>query len=413
MHSASAALLEGEEMCTLTASSEQTAALGTPSSFNTPTLPATPAEAAPLPEPALELCNASSPLAPAMNAYGEPAFASQHTTTAAVEIWFDNPDPQPSDGVDHSGTLAPRPASSTHPPGAFAEDPGESGGVQTVENGAPPPLEDLDRTESTFMAKTSDANVPAPRTLAEAKHSLDIIPWEKATEEKPDARKAHPAAQGFEMCNSTVNHNDPHTAHLSQPACINAIARHHRPPDPELFSMPNHTPGSATDCASTSDEPNREAIGTLDWAVLATCPDTTLTNANGSTAVGLRAASGHAFPFDSGTIPSPTTKSNNAAATHGSTEAPRPHTLVPDTPGGPKALITPFSDVQAPPTFTCDHQHHPQVERIDTRHYQVIKKGPTRPVHYFLGGIVADACTSSLLSAKEKHFAASLGLHMK
>jgi len=49
VHNIQAGQLEGEEMRTLTAGSKQTAALGTPSIFNAPKSPTTPAKATPLP----------------------------------------------------------------------------------------------------------------------------------------------------------------------------------------------------------------------------------------------------------------------------------------------------------------------------------------------------------------------------
>jgi len=66
----------------------------------------------------------------------------------------------------HLGMHAPRPAPNLQRPGAFVEDPGESGGVWTVENGALPPLADLDSTESVFVAETADADAPDTRRHA-------------------------------------------------------------------------------------------------------------------------------------------------------------------------------------------------------------------------------------------------------
>ena len=70
--------------------------------------------------------------------------------------------------------------------------------------------------------------------------------------------------------------------------------------------------------------PHREAVDTLNWAALASRLDTIPSDANG-------AISGHTFPLDCGTIPSPskrqdiahlaTTESDHVAATHGGKEA--------------------------------------------------------------------------------------------
>jgi len=195
VHLASAALLKGEEMWMPSMSSKQTAAPGTPSTFNTPISPALPSEATFSPsEPAPELDVSPSPAESATNAQQKHAPTPLCTDTATVEIWFD-PDPQPgSNGLAHLGTDAPRPAPSLHHPGAFVEDPGESGGVLTVENGAPAPHPDPDGTESVFAAKTTHADMPAPRMLAEAKRSHDWPPWEEPTK-SPVTHKVHAAAQ--------------------------------------------------------------------------------------------------------------------------------------------------------------------------------------------------------------------------
>jgi len=68
--------------------------------------------------------------------------------------------------MTHLAMHAPRPAPNRQRPGAFVEDPGESGGVQTVENGAPSPLADLDSIELVFVAKTADADAPDPHRHA-------------------------------------------------------------------------------------------------------------------------------------------------------------------------------------------------------------------------------------------------------
>ena len=210
--------LEGEELGMPAMSSELTAAPGTPSSFNTSMSPTTPPEIALLPEPAPELHNPSPPVAPVKNAHRELVLAPQHTATAAVKIWFNNPDPQPSDEVAHSGTHAPCLVLSTHPPGAFVEDPGESGGVQMVENGALPPLNNINGI-------------------------------------KPLLQSA--------CINTIAQHHRP-----PDPTPLAMLV------DQQVHLFIDHTPRSTTDCAGMHDEPHCKAVHTLDWAMLAMHPDT-------------------------------------------------------------------------------------------------------------------------------------------
>ncbi len=111
-----------------------------------------------------------------------------------------------SEQVVQPGTNAPRLAPSLQAPGAFAEDPDEAGGVTTVEGGAPAPLVDPDGTQSTFTAKIADAGAPDPRTLSEAMRCPNWPPREEPIEEKPDAHKARPVAQGFSQMSGVDTH---------------------------------------------------------------------------------------------------------------------------------------------------------------------------------------------------------------
>lgn len=72
----------------------------------------------------------------------------------------------------HLAMHAPHPAPNLQCPGAFMEDPGESGEVQTVENSAPLPLADLDSAELVFMAKTADTDVPNPHWHARPSQTM-------------------------------------------------------------------------------------------------------------------------------------------------------------------------------------------------------------------------------------------------
>ena len=70
------------------------------------------------------------------------------------------------------------------------DDPEESGGVWTVEDGEPVLLEDFDGMEFVFAAETADAEALEPRTLAEAKRRPNWPHWERAIEEELAMLKA-------------------------------------------------------------------------------------------------------------------------------------------------------------------------------------------------------------------------------
>ena len=246
VHPASAAQLEGEGLWVPSTSSEQTAAPGTPSTSNAPILPALSFEATPSsPKPAPELDSSLSPAESATNAQQECALSPSRTDTAAVELRSD-PDPQPgSNGLTHSGIEDPCLVHIPDHTGAFAEDPGDSGGVPMVENGASPPLADPNGAASTFVAETADADAdaPAPRTPMEAKRSHNRPPWEEPTE-SPVTHKAHAAMQTPSQMGSVdinnPNHSDHggHAVHLLQLACIDAMSPCYQPADHELSLSP-------------------------------------------------------------------------------------------------------------------------------------------------------------------------------
>ena len=83
----------------------------------------------------------------------------------------------------YAGTHAPCLAPSLPRPGAFAEDPGESGGVHTVEDGALAPLEVSEAMKLAFAAESTDPGGFEPPPIAAARHSLDWPPHEEAIEE--------------------------------------------------------------------------------------------------------------------------------------------------------------------------------------------------------------------------------------
>jgi len=363
-----------------------------------------------------------------MNAQQERAPTPSRTDTAAVKIGSD-PDPQPSsNGLAHLGTNDPRLAHIPDRPGAFAEDPGESGGVPTVENGASSPLADSDGAASTFAAETADAGAPAPCTLAEAKRSHDRPPWEEPTKD-PITRKACPAAQVLSQTGS-VDIADPncsdhggHAVHPLQPAHINAGFPRYQLAEHELSSSPvdhlvrpltDPAPASAAECDTTRDGPHCEAVDTLTRAASPARPATTFADANGSTAIDWRATPGHAFPIDGGTMtpfsrrqedaPSPTIGSGHIATTHGGQEASRLRSPISGTSVDPKAPTPPFPNNDAAIAFTRDHQYHPP----DPLGHQDVELPGSRAAD----DTVADA-PMPLLAAKVKHFTASPGPRAK
>jgi len=258
-------------------SSEQTAALGTPSTSNALTLPALPSKVIPSSsEPAPELDISPSPAESVTNAQQEHVPTPSRTDTTTVTIGS-NPDPQPgSNRLAHLGTDAPCLAPSLHCPGALAEDPGESGGVPMVENSVPAPHTDPNSTELVFMVKTADADVPTPRTLAEAKRSHDWPPWEEPTKD-PITHKVHPAMQVLSQMGG-VNINNPnqsdhrgHAVHPLQLAHTNTTFPHYQLAEHKLFSslvdhlvcpLTDLAPTSAAECDTTHDVPHCKAINT-------------------------------------------------------------------------------------------------------------------------------------------------------
>ena len=374
---ASAAQLKGEEMRKPTAGSKQIAAPGTPSIFNAPKSPATPSMATP-PAPK----HTEGPDSPPVRV---PRTARVHEPSRFVH----KSNAQPG-GVAHPGSYDPHLAPGPQRPGTFPEDPGEPGGVPTVESGAPAPHADPDDKESAFAAKTADAGHTLDAgTFAEAKRSPGWPPC-KATAEESVTCRARPAVQ-------QLNHTG--SIHIDA-----------------AFPLTDPAPASAAENRIPHDVPLCEAVVTPTWAVLAARPDATLFDANGSKAVDRRASSGHAFPInDSATcwpsrrledVPS-TTKCDYIAAMHGSKEAPQPCSPVPDTFGGFNTLTPSFSDHPAPLAFTRDRQDHPPDRAY--HHAAQLDHTGLQPED----DTVAAAPSNPQTSAMEKHFVASHGLHAK
>jgi len=427
-HPASAALLKGEKKWMLSMSSKQTAALDTSLISNTPILPTLSPEATPLPsKPAPGLNVSPSPVGLAENAQQECVPSPSCTNTAMVEIWFD-PDPQPgSYRLAHLGTNDPCLVYIPAHPRAFAVDPGESGGVLTVENGALAPHTDPNGTEPVFMADTADAVTPDPCMHMEAKHSHDWPPWEEPTE-SPVICKAHTAAQGLSQMGS-ININPRQSDHGEciihplQPVHTDTtfpcyqLANHElslSPVDHLVCPLTELAPASTVECPITCNVPHHEAVNTLTWAASATCPATTFADTNGSMAIYQHAKLGHGFPINGSTMPlflrpqeaalPLTIRSGHIAMVHGSQEASHPYSPVSGTSVNPNAPAPSFPNNHAAVTFKCDYPYHPP----DLLGHQEVKPpGPCAA-----DNMVADVPTP-LLSAKEKHFATSPGPHAK
>jgi hypothetical protein len=150
-----------------------------------------------------------------------------------------------------------------------------------MEDSALAPPQDSKTTESTFVAKTADAEVLQPHTLAEAKHSPDK-PL-KEPNKKPATSKVHPIAQGLHQTGS-LDIGNPKT--LSAP----------------VLPLTDPAPASAVKCAITYNVPYCEAINISSWAALATCPDITFPDAHSSIVIDWHATSGHAPHINDGSI---------------------------------------------------------------------------------------------------------------
>ena len=245
------------------------------------------------------------------------------------------------------------------------------------------------------------------------------------------------------------------------------------PMDHQVRLSSDQAPASAAECAMMRDVPYREAVGALNWAALATRLDIVFAVAtvarfaanpgpahwdavkrifrylsgthelwltyskassplegyadvDGSMAEDRRAISGYAFLIDSGAVlwslkrqeivSLSTTKSKYVAATHGGKEALWLCSLISEVFGDITSPTTLFSNNQAAIALTRDHQYHPCTKHIDVQYHWirwVVEKGSIRLVYCPTDDMVANALTKALPSAKVKHFAASLGLHVK
>ncbi len=272
------------------------------------------------------------------------------------------------------------------------------------------------------------------------------------------------------------------TVHLSQRAYIDAILHRFNFTDLKPLSTPmdvqvkltsEQAPVSAAEFAAMRDIPYCEAVGTLNWAALATHPNISFavstvarftlnpgpvhweavkrifrylagsrdlwlsygetrraligyTDTDGSMAEDRRAISGYAFLIDGGTVSwsskrqeivsLSTTESEYVAATHGLKEVLWLRSLLSEVFGPFKDPMTMFCDNQSAIVLARNHQYHAHTKHIDVRYHficWVVDQGVVWLIYCPTEDMVADALTKALPSPKVKHFAAGLGLHAK
>jgi hypothetical protein len=225
------------------------------------------------------------------------------------------------------------------------------------------------------------------------------------------------------------------TIAISQPSYIDSILHRYNFVDVKPLSMPMDTqvrltleqaPSSPAEFAAMRDVLYREAVGTLNWAVLATRPDIVFAvatvarfganpgpahweavkrifrylagmrdlclmygetrrvlegyaDADSSMAEDRCTISGYAFLIDGGAVlwsskrqeivSLSTTESEYVAATHGMKEGLWLKSLLSEIFGTFSSPITLFSDNQAAIALTRDHQYHARTKHIDVRYH--------------------------------------------
>jgi len=270
------------------------------------------------------------------------------------------------------------------------------------------------------------------------------------------------------------------TVHLSQCSYIDSILRRYSFNDVKPVSTPFDTqvrltleqaPADAAEFTVMHDVPYREAVGVLNWAALATCPDIAFAvatvarfsanpgmahwtavkqifryvtgtrnlwltygkthrtlvgyaDADGSMTKDCRAITGYAFLIDGRAMSWSSKKqeivslsameSEYVVATHGMKEALWLCNLLAEAFEPIMDMTTLFSDNQSAIALTWDHQFHLHTKHIDVRYHfihWVVENGALRLVYCPTADMVADALTKALPSLKVKHFAKCLGLH--
>jgi hypothetical protein len=377
-------------MRTPSTSSEQTAAPATPSTFIAPKSQATPSEATPAAQPAWTI------------RFHKPS------RVRAVR------NPQPGNGVAHSGSHPPHLASSLQVPG-IADDPDEAGGVRTVEDDASASFKGVEYTQKAFAVETADAEAFKPRSLPEAanaeRHTSHLVAQESSRIGgiNPDGPKP------FAM---PVDHSV--TLPINQaPVSTAAHAMTYDMP----YRKAVHIPFMATSGPTHSDFIKRVPFTFLDTPdppsmyAEANSPVKGSANANGSTAEDWCTTSGHASFIDGGTLlqlsqwqktaPSPTTECDHVAAAHSNIEASWPHSTTSPFPGDLMPPSTFISDTPAAAVSTHNHQYHPPDHAY--RHASHLNPSSLQPAD----DIVADTPKNTPTSTKGRHFVTSLGLRAK
>jgi hypothetical protein len=242
--------------------------------------------------------------------------------------------------------------------------------------------------------------------------------------------------------------------------------------DPNAHLSSSQSPSTTLESAEMRDMPYHEAVGSLMYASLGTCPDITFAiqvisrfslnpgrehwhavkrifcylistknlwltykkqkngesltgyaDADGIMAEDRRAVSRYAFILNGGAVSWSAksqeivslsmTESEYVAITHASKEMLWLCSLLSQlfSPlAGPTVL---FSDNQLAIALTKDHQYHARTKHIDVRFHfihWIVKNGSIRLIYCPTADMVANTFTKPLPSAKVKHFASALGL---
>ena len=329
--------------------------------------------------------------------------------------------PQPGNGLAHSGSHALHLSSSLQVPG-IADGPDEAGGVRTVGYNASASLKGIEDTQDTLAAETTGAEAPKPCTHAEAtnvkRHTSHLHMQESSRVGgvDPDSPKPFPTPTDYPVTHlidqapvstaaCTVTHDAPYFEAISIPFAATLGPAH--------LESTKRIPLTVSD---TPDPPSTHAK--------ANSPTEGSAFVHSSTAEDRCATSGHVSSIDGGTLPRlsqwqeaallSTTEHDHVAAMHGSTEAFWPCHLVSHAFGDFESHPVPFPSYRTATVFTHDHRHHPQPGHINVPHHLTcwdIKKGLHPPVYYPVNDTAADALAPS--PAKEEHFTASPGLRAK
>jgi reverse transcriptase-like protein len=266
---------------------------------------------------------------------------------------------------------------------------------------------------------------------------------------------------------------------LSQRSYLDSIQRRYgledlkpitTPMDPNIRLTSAQSPSTTEEIASMRNVPYHEAVGSLMYATLGTCPDICFAvqtvsrfnknpglahweavkrifrylkgtrdlwlsyggvtkelmgyaDADGSMSEDRKAISGYAFMINGGAfswsakqqeiISLSTTESEYIAATYTAKEALWLRQLILQLFGITLDASTLFSDNQSAIALTKEHQYHARTKHIDVRFHfirWIIEEGKLRLVYCPTGDMVADILTKALPSTKVKHFAHELGL---